>query len=556
VLSNLNEMAAETDQNPADYVYMVAMAPAFVLTYRYAVRLSRDLELTGRLQGRSTTNSLFALLFLLNLILTIAICGALGIPLGMNAGAGAIEIALAGLIGLLLTLVLSFTATMAVRVLPQRRRAGPNRGANRLLAGLTTGVRLIVIALVGLFAIAVVGALVELVAGRWGPLGRTEYLALLILPAFLMFLFFYVRRGQRKAASFERRLRASPEESTVDRARVLYLRPFMEEHRLFAGTQTLEEFLGDEIAEQIGPLIALGNPTDRIAPEGAVRHYYEDDDWQQAVERLATQAPCIVAATSASPNTAWELRRVLELGLERRLYILSPPFREPPAQVATEGRIRRMLRTTRRVTFSWLAQDWDEVSRELSPGELPSSLSPAGQTTWGDLVNALAACGYTVDLPDPGAGAVVGFESGGRAVLLGSSASTAADFVRPIVDREPMAGPQTTVANRDGSGPDSGTRVAGKRAHSRPGGSVKESLDRLMADWSDDQLLEEYRALTADLPEGADRDGPTKSAITEEILRRGLSFPDVRPTPKSETVDWGGGAGGEDPGSGALPRPV
>jgi hypothetical protein len=85
---------------------------------------------------------------------------------------------------------------------------------------------------------------------------------------------------------------------------------------------------------------------------------------------------------------------------------------------------------------------------------------------------------------------------------------------------------------------------------------VNESLDRLMADWSDDQLLEEYRALTADLPEGADRDGPTKSAISEEILRRGLSFPEVRPTPKTETVDWSGETGGEDPGSGALPRPV
>jgi hypothetical protein len=75
-----------------------------------------------------------------------------------------------------------------------------------------------------------------------------------------------------------------------------------------------------------------------------------------------------------------------------------------------------------------------------------------------------------------------------------------------------------------------------------------------MADWSDDQLLEEYRALTAAPREGPDQDGPDRSAITEEILRRGLSLPDTPIMPKTETVDWSGEAGGEDPGSGALPR--
>ena len=83
---------------------------------------------------------------------------------------------------------------------------------------------------------------------------------------------------------------------------------------------------------------------------------------------------------------------------------------------------------------------------------------------------------------------------------------------------------------------------------------MEENLDRPLADWSDDQLLEEYRSLTLELPEGAGQDRPDKSAITKEILRRGLSLPDVPTVPKTETVDWSGEAGGEDPGSGALPR--
>lgn len=76
---------------------------------------------------------------------------------------------------------------------------------------------------------------------------------------------------------------------------------------------------------------------------------------------------------------------------------------------------------------------------------------------------------------------------------------------------------------------------------------MEENLDRPIADWSDDQLLEEYRSPTANRPD--------KAALTEEILRRGLSIPDGTNVPDSEVVDWSGEAGGEDPGSGALPRP-
>jgi hypothetical protein len=542
----------------ANYVYLVAFAPTLLVTYTFAVRLTRAVEQTGRLQGRSTARLLSGSLILLVMISTAVICGLLDIPLGIDQGADAVDIALTGLISLPVAVALCVATGAVIRALPHRERSGPHLGVNRLLGGITVGTKLLVGAFFLLFAVAVIGSLVELLAGRWGPLGLVEYLALLILPAFLVFLFFYVRRGQRTASSYAKRLLARPAKAAVGKPRVLYLRPFDEEHRLFAGSQALDEFLGDEIAEQIGPLIALGNPMDRIAPDGAERHYFDDAEWQAAVERLATEAPCIVASTSASPNTAWELRRVLELGLERRLYLLSPPRApEPPAgaPVAPKRGTRKLFGVIRRALFSILAQDFDGVARELSFGELPAAMSPAGQTSWDDFVNTLITCGYAVDIPDPGAGAVVGFETGGRAVLLETGASTPVDFVRPMVDREPAAGHPPIFANNDPPGHDSSTRMAGKRGHRRAGGNVEENLDRPVADWSDEQLLDGYRASTADLSEGADRDGPTKSAITEEILRRGLSLPDMPTAPKSETVDWSGEAGGEDPGSGALPTP-
>ena len=103
-----------------------------------------------------------------------------------------------------------------------------------------------------------------------------------------------------------------------------------------------------------------------------------------------------------------------------------------PASGVKAGRLRRGLRITGQATISWLARDWDELSRELSFGKLPSALSAAGQTPWDEFVNTLVACGYSVDIPDPGAGAVVGFETGGRAVLLERGATSPMGFVQPI----------------------------------------------------------------------------------------------------------------------------
>jgi hypothetical protein len=86
---------------------------------------------------------------------------------------------------------------------------------------------------------------------------------------------------------------------------------------------------------------------------------------------------------------------------------------------------------------------------------------------------------------------------------------------------------------------------------------MEQDLDRSIEAWSDDQLLEEYRYLTADVSDNSEHDKPDLSAVIEELRRRALSHPDV-PTelPKTDSVDWSGGGGGEDPGSGALPDPA
>ena len=111
----------------ANYAYLVAFAPSYLVTHAFAVRLGRAVELTGRLQGRSTINLLAGGLCVLVLGLTAVMCRLFGIPVGIGAGAGAIDVALFGVIALSMTFVVSFTTTTAVRFLPQRRRMGPHR---------------------------------------------------------------------------------------------------------------------------------------------------------------------------------------------------------------------------------------------------------------------------------------------------------------------------------------------------------------------------------------------------------------------------------------------
>jgi hypothetical protein len=419
-----------------DLLYIVLWAPSLLVIYAFAVRISRDVELTGRLKGRSTPQLVAGGMATVHLAFVAVVLWALGIPL--EELAGGTDLVVFGVVGLAGAFLVSLATLGVVRVLPQRRRRGPNQRVNRTVAGATKAVSsTFVFVLVGVLGLAWLTA----IANGIGSFDVGDWLLVLfLLPLSMGTVVAYLVRTRQKAKSNAARLRARPASLVDERQRVLYLRPFNEEHRLFAESKTFETFLGEEIARQIGPLVALGNPTDRVVPEGAERIYCDDDNWQATVETLAGPAPCIVGVTSASPNTAWELNRVRELGFEKRLYLVSPPAADAPstAGAATHqraGPVRKALGSVGRSMASWLTQDWDALSREVSFGELPSSLSPASQTTWEEFVETLVACGYTIDVPDPGPGAVLGFATSGNALLLTRSAIAAADFVRPIAAR-------------------------------------------------------------------------------------------------------------------------
>jgi hypothetical protein len=225
--------------------------------------------------------------------------------------------------------------------------------------------------------------------------------------------------GSERWFNIARRSREAPETLTALSDSVLYLRAFDEENRPFAvgprsalksyTTQyaahplietkgdptielTLEDYLEEEITARIGPFVGLGNPYDKAAPDGAMREYATDEQWQTRFLELAGTARCIVVSIGGSANLEWELTRIKELGLGRKLCLFTPPIVQG-ANARTEA----------------LAAAWAHAASVL--GRLGF------------------ACGG-----NPGPGAAVTFDEHGSGTILTADATTPAEFIAPVAD--------------------------------------------------------------------------------------------------------------------------
>jgi hypothetical protein len=141
-----------------------------------------------------------------------------------------------------------------------------------------------------------------------------------------------VRRG--------RQLRARSAEAVVaDDARtpVLYLRPFEADNTLLRSnpglpflTSSYEQDLTRQLRARIGPVIAIGNPAEKLPELGAARTYVRDGDWQATANDLMLQAGLIVLHVGSSPGLQWEVARIVELGLPEKLVVAVPNTPDRP----------------------------------------------------------------------------------------------------------------------------------------------------------------------------------------------------------------------------------
>jgi hypothetical protein len=124
----------------------------------------------------------------------------------------------------------------------------------------------------------------------------------------------------------------------VDRRRpVLLLRSFRDDQLLawqrmrrfpvaFDRRKRFEQALARTL-QQLGPLIAVGAPGERVPQLGAARSYLLDAEWQDKVLTWMHESLAIVMIAGPTEWIRWELHRAVERRLENSLLILLPPDR-------------------------------------------------------------------------------------------------------------------------------------------------------------------------------------------------------------------------------------
>ena len=139
------------------------------------------------------------------------------------------------------------------------------------------------------------------------------------------------RHGRRHLA----RVLDSPA-AVGDEPFVLYLRSFVDDALLDAPQErpsmpALTQFLVSgrseeeqiaRAARRIGPLVAVGEPGERLPYAGADRFYLPLDDWQKPVSDLIRKARLVVLSAGTSEGTLWELRECMRLLPPSRVVLL------------------------------------------------------------------------------------------------------------------------------------------------------------------------------------------------------------------------------------------
>lgn len=121
-----------------------------------------------------------------------------------------------------------------------------------------------------------------------------------------------------------------------NRKPILFLRSFTDDQVRIPGTKWLRRValgeLGRRRLDHIlvedysahGPVVAIGRPGDADLPFGAARLYVPDDQWQDAVKRLADAAAHIVIVADETAGVQWEVETLLAHHRRKTLFLASP----------------------------------------------------------------------------------------------------------------------------------------------------------------------------------------------------------------------------------------
>jgi hypothetical protein len=151
--------------------------------------------------------------------------------------------------------------------------------------------------------------------------------------------FFAIARALRRIA-LRRSLRSADAARRDDsRPPVLFLRSFRDDQVKLSGARlpfqlrffdpgteagTLEALLL-RVMTPVGPVIAIGNPSDPIPPLGAARSYLADRQWQDVVRNLIREARLVVVGLDDTQGLRWELSEIAAQGAFEKTLVIVPP---------------------------------------------------------------------------------------------------------------------------------------------------------------------------------------------------------------------------------------
>ena len=87
---------------------------------------------------------------------------------------------------------------------------------------------------------------------------------------------------------------------------------------------TLEDYVVNRIW-YLGPVIAVGNPSEDLSPLGAAREYVPADQWRISIRQYLDESVYVVCILGSTPGLNWEYEEIQARGKQDSVLIVFPP---------------------------------------------------------------------------------------------------------------------------------------------------------------------------------------------------------------------------------------
>jgi hypothetical protein len=100
-------------------------------------------------------------------------------------------------------------------------------------------------------------------------------------------------------------------------------------NKLFMGKRSFEERLASAIDANVGPLRALGDPSDFLPELGAARLYASEATWQDTVADEVSKAQCLLVMEGSSRGLRWEWEFIQKNIPPQKIFLMTYPKKFP-----------------------------------------------------------------------------------------------------------------------------------------------------------------------------------------------------------------------------------